>query len=530
MQKIYLLLILFSLFGSGAKSQSLYFPPASNALPWDTLSPTSLGWCQTKIDSLYDYLQQENSKAFIVLKDGKIVLENYFGTFTKDSIWYWASAGKTLTAFLVGKAAEENLLKLSDTSKKYLGPGWSACTPAKENKITIRNHLTMTTGLNDGVPDNHCTTDTCLQYLTDAATRWAYHNGPYSLLHNIISTATGQTVNNYMQSKLKTPTGITGIWAVSGYDHVYYSKPRSMARYGLLVQNNFIWNNDTLLHDTAYIRQMTNTSQNLNKSYGYLWWLNGKSSYMLPTTQFIFPGSIAPYAPADMVAALGKNGQIISVAKSKGITFIRMGDAPSSGGGEVSVSLCNQIWQRLNNIVCSPLPLHLLSFTAKKNKNLVTINWAIAADVAKYSFIIEQSLNGTTFFPVGKVEHNATNSYNFTDEIEKISGSKLYYRLIMKHVDGSYTYSPVVFINLAVNNSFSIFPNPTSQAITIAGVNIKQVGISDLSGRVVASYNVSNANPTIDVSTLTTGIYMVRITDKNGNSSFMPLQVTSSAK
>ena len=374
MQKIYFLLIVFSLFGSGARSQSLYFPPVSSTLAWDTLSPTSLGWCRGKIDSLYDFLQQENTKAFILLKDGKIVLEKYYGTFTKDSIWYWASAGKTLTAFMVGKAAEDNLLKLSDTSAKYLGAGWSECTPAQENKITIRHHLTMTTGLNDGVPDNHCTIDTCLQYLADAGTRWAYHNGPYNLLHNIISTATGQTVNNYMQSKLKTQTGITGTWIDNSYDHIYYSKPRSMARYGLLAQNNFAWNNDTLLHDTAYIRQMTNTSQNLNKSYGYLWWLNGKSSFMLPTTQFIFPGPIAPDAPADMFAALGKNGQIISVAKSKGITFIRMGEAPSSGGGEVSVTLCNQIWQRLNNLACNPLPLTYYRLQQRKSTTLLPCN------------------------------------------------------------------------------------------------------------------------------------------------------------
>ncbi|HLP22258.1 MAG TPA: hypothetical protein VK174_18210, partial [Chitinophagales bacterium] len=67
------------------QAQTLYFPPLSGNT-WDTLSPTALGWCQPRIDTLYAYLQQRHSQGFIVLKDGKIVLEKYFGTFTKDSI------------------------------------------------------------------------------------------------------------------------------------------------------------------------------------------------------------------------------------------------------------------------------------------------------------------------------------------------------------------------------------------------------------------------------------------------------------
>ena len=112
------------------KAQALYFPPINGSETWDTLSPAALGWCTNKIDSLYNYLQQENTKGFMVLKDGKIVLEKYFGTFTKDSAWYWASAGKTLTSFLIGQAQEEGFLKITDRKKemfktsggKYIAP------------------------------------------------------------------------------------------------------------------------------------------------------------------------------------------------------------------------------------------------------------------------------------------------------------------------------------------------------------------------------------------------------------------------
>ena len=65
---------------SSTNNTALYFPPIVGTT-WQTTTPASLGWNESEIPSLYDYLQLKNTKAFIVLKDGKIVLEKYFGTF-----------------------------------------------------------------------------------------------------------------------------------------------------------------------------------------------------------------------------------------------------------------------------------------------------------------------------------------------------------------------------------------------------------------------------------------------------------------
>jgi CubicO group peptidase (beta-lactamase class C family) len=338
----------------------MYFPPVLGNT-WDTLSPASLGWCEPKIDSLLDYLEAKNSKAFILLKDGKIVIEKYFGTFTTDSLWYWASAGKTLTAFTVGIAQQEGFLSIQDTTADYLGTGWTVCPPPKEEKITIRNQLTMTSGLDDGVPDHYCTLDTCLQYLADAGTRWAYHNGPYTLLDSVIEVATGQTLNNYITQKVKSPTGMTGSFFQIGYNNVFISKPRSMARFGLLLLNQRTWNGNQILTDTSYFQQMVNTSQPLNPSYGYLTWLNGKSSFMAPGLQFNFPGSMCPNAPNDMYAALGKDGQIINVVPSQNLVYIRMGNAP--GVGEVPITFNDTIWIKLNEVMCNTASLSSLTRT-----------------------------------------------------------------------------------------------------------------------------------------------------------------------
>jgi len=333
-----------------SQSQTLYFPPLFGST-WETTDPASLGWCTEYIDDLYNYLDAEESKAFIVLKDGKIVLEKYFDTFTKDSLWYWASAGKTLTAFLVGMAQQEGKLNLSDPTSKYLGTGWTKSTPQQEALITIRHQLTMTSGLDDGVPDNHCTTPECLLFKSDPGTRWAYHNAPYTLLRDVLESATGMNENLYIQSHLKNRTGMTGLWITSSFDNVYISNARSMARFGLLILNKGTWDQDVLMTDQSYFNAMVNPSQDLNKSYGYLWWLNGKSSFMVPGLQFVFPGSYSPEAPADMFAGIGKNGQLLCVIPSLNMVVLRMGE--STGNDEVPLVLCNQMWARLNQVLCT---------------------------------------------------------------------------------------------------------------------------------------------------------------------------------
>ena len=351
-KKLYIF-CLACLLSIGLKStaQSFYFPPVTGNT-WDTISPQSLGWCVNYVDSIYDYLNTNNTKAFILLKDGKIVLEKYFGSFTQDSLWYWASAGKSLTALTVGIAQQEGLLNIEDSTSTYLGSGWTVAPPSKEKLITIRDQLSMTSGLNDTIGDHYCTIDTCLKYLADAGTRWAYHNGPYTLLDGVISNATGMSLNNYVNQKIKTQTGMTGLFVPSGFNNVFYSKARSMARFGLLILNKGKWDNTPVLTDTSFFHEMTHSSQNINPSYGYLWWLNGQSSFMAPGLQFNFPGWLNPSAPQDLIMALGKNGQLVNVVPSKNLVYIRMGNNPDNS--DVPIFFNDTIWQKLNLLMCQP--------------------------------------------------------------------------------------------------------------------------------------------------------------------------------
>lgn len=352
--KIINVALLFSLWlglPSGTQAQSLYFPP-NIGNTWETVSPEGLGWCTQRIDSLYQFLETNDTKAFIILKNGRIALEQYFGQFTRDSFWYWASAGKTLTAFLVGQAQEDGLLDINDPTSNYLGTGWTSLPPEKEALITIRNQLTMTTGLRDGTADDYCTLPSCLTYQADAGSRWAYHNAPYTLLTNVLSEATGQNLNTLFFQKIRNRLGMRGIWLSQGYNQIYFSDARSMARFGLMMLHKGVWATDTLMRDTAYFQAMINTSQGLNPAYGYLWWLNGKESFKVPGSQLNFAGHLIPNAPEDLIAALGANDQKLYIIPSTNMVIVRLGE--DAGGFSLSLSgFDNALWGQLTSLFCN---------------------------------------------------------------------------------------------------------------------------------------------------------------------------------
>jgi len=326
---------------SSIPTETMYFPPLTGNV-WETKSVSDLKWNQNAVQPLLDYLELKHSKSFIILVNGRIVLENYFNNHTATTNWYWASAGKTLTSTLTGIAQQEGLLNINNKVSDYIGTGWTSETIAQENQITCKNLLSMTSGLDDSTDE---VDPASLIYKADAGTRWAYHN-VYVKLQDVVAKASGQSWENYFNIKLRDKIGMNGTWVQIGVNSVYTSTTRSMARFGLLMLNKGKWENNVILNE-AFFNEATTTSQNINLGYGYLWWLNGKSSYHLPQSQLTFQGSVIPTGPSDMFMALGKNDQKIYVVPSKKMVVIRMGDAADN----VNLALSDfdkTLWEKIN--------------------------------------------------------------------------------------------------------------------------------------------------------------------------------------
>ncbi|MEM1327040.1 MAG: serine hydrolase [Bacteroidota bacterium] len=340
---------------SADNESTLYFPPTDSDI-WETIDPVSLGWNVDQQDELYDFLSDNGTRAFIVLKDGKIVMEEYWGqailgnaSFDANSQWYWASAGKTITSLLIGRAQQDGFLDIEDKSSDYLGAGWTNMPKAQEDQIKVHHQLSMSTGINHRDVVFNCVEKTCLDYNVDPGEQWFYHNATYLLLKNVITAATGVDYKNYTDQIL-SPIGLNGQWrGAEDISKVYYSTGREMARFGLLILNEGIWDSTPILDDADYFKAMTTSSQDLNLSYGYLWWLNGESSLMMPQSEMVFNQSLAPDAPSDLIAGMGKNGQYVDVVPSKNIVVVRMGQAP--GDDFVPTVFHNEMWSYLSAVI-----------------------------------------------------------------------------------------------------------------------------------------------------------------------------------
>jgi CubicO group peptidase (beta-lactamase class C family) len=352
--RISLLILLFSACSNEDEPKSepieaMYFPSNTDGA-WETKSLSNLDWNEDAVDDLNEYLIQAHSKSFMILVNGRIVMEEYFDGHTQTSSWQWNSAGKTLVATTTGIAQQEGLLNINNIASQYLGTEWTSEPIEKENLITSRHLLTMTSGIND---ESQLVIKSNLTYLADAGTRWSYSN-VFQILMDVVAAASDQEFETYFDAKLKNKIGMDGFWDNGVIFKIYNSTTRSMARFGLLALNNGTWKDEQVINETFFTESIT-TSQNINPSYGYLWWLNGKSDYMVPGGQTVYDGSLVSQAPADMYAAMGAEDQRIYVVPSMNMVVVRMGEASDPDNPNFALSgFDNALWEKINAVLNKP--------------------------------------------------------------------------------------------------------------------------------------------------------------------------------
>lgn len=349
-----MMFVIFSvllLFGCNDDEQaspdtSMYFP-AKSGTEWETVSASKLGWNDNAIEPLKEFLIENNTKSFMILVNGRIVMEEYFNGHSAASTWRWNSAGKTLVASTVGIAQQNQLMNINDKASDHLGSGWTNMPTEKEDLIQVRHLLSMTSGIDD---TKQLVIKNNLTYVSDAGTRWAYGN-VFQKLMDIVKESAKQDFKDYFDKQLASKIGMDGFWNTGLIYIIYHSTTRGMARFGQLALNNGKWNEEQIIDKNFFIESI-NSSQDINPSYGYLWWLNGKSKFMIPGSQKVFTGSLVPNAPKNMYAAMGANDQRIYIVPDKNMVIIRMGEASSSGNVSFAVSgFDNLLWEKINAVI-----------------------------------------------------------------------------------------------------------------------------------------------------------------------------------
>ena len=255
-----------------------------------------------------------------------------------------ASSQKNIISVLVAIAAERGLLSFNDPVSKHLDQGWSQSAPKKEAAITVWHLLTMTSGLGDD-----------MSYIAPPGTVWRYNIGPaWHQLKPLLEAASEQTLQDLTDEWLAEPLGMEeSIWIERPGMSYLNGRPfealltsaRDLARFGNMVLNKGTLDGRQIL-TTESITELLSPSQELNRAYGLLWWLNGQRPIRLPLKEDPIDSVLIPNAPSDTVAALGALGQFCLITPSRQTVVVRLGSAMV--GDVIGRDITFEIWQFLN--------------------------------------------------------------------------------------------------------------------------------------------------------------------------------------
>lgn len=294
---IFSLALLLFLFHS-SNGQAPNFPTA-------TLEEA--GFNRDSIETLINLIHETPNKDFrglVVIKDNKLIIEEYFGTYMWNTIHDVRSAGKSVTTLLLGAAIKEGLIKSLDQSIYSLfSPSKNPSINADYKKIKLRDVLDMASGLDadsddwrtPGQASNWISLGDWKEYVLNIplkntpGKRFVYADIHPLLIGLAIEEASGMSLKDYAQQKLFDPLEIKQVyWFTNGANQTgaagnLYLTTLDFAKLGLLITNDGKWNGKQII-DPDYINSIINTKMPLPEawgsfadSYGMFWYKSSKT-------------------------------------------------------------------------------------------------------------------------------------------------------------------------------------------------------------------------------------------------------------
>lgn len=300
-----------------------------------------------RTEVLEELLQRTETRAFLIIKDDKLIYETYLESSRKEINTSFSSA-KSFNSALIGAAIADGYIEsVDDAVIKYIpeiaGRGL--------DKLAIRDLLLMNSGIRyvegNELPFYYAPfADDPLTYYppdlrkvalrveaSDTPIGQAFrYNNYHPLLEGIIlERVTGMHVAEYLQEKFWKPMGaeFPASWSLdseeSGFEKMesgINARAIDYARFGLIFLHNGFWNEAQILPE-SWVRESTEPLRpdpriwesasfwpDLGGYYKYHWW-----------------GINNPDGSYDYWAH-GRYDQIIYVAPRKNVVIVRLGDAP----------------------------------------------------------------------------------------------------------------------------------------------------------------------------------------------------------
>ena len=219
------------------------------------------------------------------------------------------------------------------------------------------------------------------------------------------------------------------------------------------------------------------------------------------------------------------NYQNLTIAKYNSVNkwVDILGTATANGSGTITSDLFDNFSDFVianKTTGTNPLPVELINFTAKADKNAITLSWETASEKNNDRFEVERSLDGLNFEKIATVKGNGTtsqaNTYSITD-INPVLGLN-YYRLKQVDLDGTFVYSQIVKAQLnEMAEQVNIYPNPAKDQITVVSKNAANLKITNVLGQVVYSQQFKNATEkVINITDLKPGVYNLTLESESG--------------
>ncbi|WP_420460090.1 serine hydrolase domain-containing protein [Neolewinella sp.] len=316
-------------YQAGAATNSDYHVPAqtNDGWPVGTLSEAAID--STLIIQMLGQIHSnkyQGINSVLLARNGTLVVEEYFGSFDRDSLHNMKSAAKSITSALVGIAIDQGFIQSVDAKLLPYFPEYDGSIDnwdGRKEDITLKHLLSMTSGIKGNEDAMYPTNDWIKFYLDQPLVAapgdtFSYATGGVVTLGNVITRASDLRIPDFANRYLFGPLGITVYhWPITnsrGSQGLAMTggglslRPRDMAKFGQLYLNGGTWKGHRVVSEN-WIAESTSkqtTSDLYGEDFGYLWrmldrevggesirsyeaWGNGG---MVDSTSWCFPHSI----------------------------------------------------------------------------------------------------------------------------------------------------------------------------------------------------------------------------------------------
>ena len=261
---------------------------------WETATPESQGLCPDDLDEARDYafFEGNSTGAFIVIKNGYVVFEEYGEGKTADDLVTSWSVAKSYMSLLMGTALDDGYLQsINEQSASEFIPSWRE---DRRSEITLKHLMTVRSALqvvNAGVfyaSEDQLPMAVNRTLIGNPGDRlYNYSNADIMVAGEVLRVATGMDANSYLSVRVNGTVGVQStVWWVDGEANVLAyccldATPRDFARFGLLYSRGGDWNGTRVVSSewidtsTEYARTAQgNESEtaDVEAGYAYYWW------------------------------------------------------------------------------------------------------------------------------------------------------------------------------------------------------------------------------------------------------------------